>query len=341
MQISHQALAQHLQRKIYPINVIVGQDNFLIEDASHLIRSNASKLHDSDEKTFSIQSAEDWNMLIEEASHYSLFYDQVILTVNYDKKTLDSAGKKRLTEYISSINPRCIIIIKAPNLGAKQLQWLSQDENALLVLAQPLTAEAMKKWITQQLLAQAIQFEKQVPELIYQYTKGNMLASAQVIEKIALVYEPNSLFSSSDTIEQLTDQCDYTIFELIDAFLAGQVEQGIHILKQAANNKTEPTLVLWMLTQEIRTLLQLIRLGQQGMDFRKACGELNIWTQRVNNYQQCIKRVNQALLQHLHHYCCMLDNRIKTSGNHQVWNGLETVFLSLCIGKLIGDACSA
>jgi DNA polymerase-3 subunit delta len=341
MQINQQALKQHLQKKIYPVNLVIGQDIYLIEEAIATLKSTLHKLEGCDEINLNIQSPEDWNNLVEEANHYSLFYDKVIIVANYDKKTLDSVGKNQINEYLNSINLRSTIIIKAANLSAKQLSWLANSDHVLIVIAQPLSTDAMKKWITQELLARTFQFEKNVPELIHQYTRGNMHAAAQVIERVHLANETNSTLTLRDTLEQLADQCDYSLFELIDICLLGQVDKGIPILKQAANNKTEATLVLWLLTQEIRTLMQLQFLTRkEAMDFRKACSELNIWAQRINLYQQALQRLNQSTLLQLHHYCCILDNRIKSSGGQQIWSGLEVLFLSLCIGKLTGDACT-
>ncbi len=44
---------------------------------------------------------DDWNQLIEEANSYSLFAEAIILTVLYDKKSIDAAGKKYLILFAS------------------------------------------------------------------------------------------------------------------------------------------------------------------------------------------------------------------------------------------------
>ena len=75
-------------------------------------------------------------------------------------------------------------------------------------------------------------------DLIYQYTQGNMLACAQVIDKIALSHPPNSQINIEQVQEQLSNQCEHSPFELIDACLLGQADKSIQILRQAANNKT-------------------------------------------------------------------------------------------------------
>lgn len=340
MQIKQQMLAQQVQKRIAPLYMLIGQDNYLLDDSLATIKSAIKKVHEYDEKIISIQAADDWNQVREEASSYSLFSDTVLLNIFFDKKSIDAAGKKVLTECLNSINSRCFIIIRAPNVPAKQLQWLSSHEQAIVSVAYPLNAATMKNWIATQLRNKTLNFDPQVPDIIHQYTQGNMLACAQVIEKIALCNDPNSKINIQQAREHLSDQCDHNLFELVDACLLGQGDKAIQILRHAANNKTEATLVLWMLTQEIRTIAQLANLLQQRVDIRTACSQLKIWPQRITMYQASCNRLNQNALHQLHRYCYSIDEHIKSSLNTQVWNSLENLALSVCLGQLIGDTCN-
>lgn len=341
MQIKQQMLAQQVQKKIAPLYILVGQDNYLLEQSLRTIKTAIKKAYDCDEKIISIQGgADDWNDVREEANSYSLFSDTILLTIFFDKKSIDAAGKKILTEYLGSINSRCFIIIKAPNVPAKQLQWLSSHEHAIVSVAYPLNAAAMKNWIITELKNNAINFEQQVPETIHQYTQGNMLACAQVIEKIVLCCTADRKVNVQQVQEHLSDQSEHDLFELVEACLLGQSDKVIQVVRYAANNKTEATLVLWMLTQEVRIILQLSNLLQQRIDIKTACAQLKIWPQRIGLYQSYSNRANKAVFQQLHHYCHSIDERIKSNLNTQVWNSLENLALSLCLGKLVGDACT-
>jgi DNA polymerase III subunit delta len=353
MQIKQQMLAQHVQKKIAPLYMLIGQDTYLLENSLTLIKSAIKKNYDYDEKIISIQSTEDWYIVKEEASSYSLFSDIVLLNIFFDKKTLDTAGKKILTEYLTSINSRCFIIIRAPNISLKQLQWLSSQEHAIITVAFPLNPEAMKSWIVTQLKKSSFNFDQQIPNLIYHYTQGNMLACAQVIEKITLANTAGTL-GIEQVQEHLSDQCDHNLFELVEACLLGHSNKAIQILRHAANNKTEGTLVLWILSQEIRVMLQLSHLIEQKVDLKSACNQLKIWPQRINLYQACCNRLNknelltnekstneiEHVLKQLHQYCCSIDERIKSNFNTQIWSGLESIALSLCLGRLMGELCA-
>lgn len=341
MQIKHPALAPHLQKHQPPLYVLIGQDNYLVEDAVTTIKTAIKATHECDEKTLSVQSADDWNTLIEEANSYSLFADAVLISVFFDKKTIDAAGKKILTSYLKAVNSKCFIIIRAPNVPAKQLLWLASENQVLVVISYPMNADTMKQWIAMQFKKNNMPIAPQVPDLIYQYTQGNMLACAQVIEKTLLSNPTATQISNTLALEHLSDQCEHGTFELVEACLMGQSDKAIQILRQAANNKTESTLVLWMLTQEVRLLGQLLYAVQQRTDFKTACSALKIWPQRISMYQITIKRMQYDVVQALLHYCQTIDERIKSSMNTQVWNALENLALSICLGRLIGEACKA
>ncbi|WP_298626084.1 DNA polymerase III subunit delta [uncultured Legionella sp.] len=339
MQIKQQALTHQIQKNIAPLYVLVGQDNYLIEESLNTIKAFIKSKYECDEKMISIQSVEDWNTVYEESNSYSLFSETTLLNIFYDKKTIDASGKKMLTTYLNAVNSRCFIIIRAPNVPAKQLLWLSNNNQALVVVAYPLSADAMKNWICSRFKFYSLNTSTEVNELIYQYTQGNMLACAQVIEKIALSNSPGSIISKELALEHLFNQSDYSLFELVDACLLGHADKAIQIVRQASSNKSEATLVLWMLTQETRILIQLLYLIQQKIDFKTACSQLKIWPQKANMYQIAIKRFNNTLLQQALLYCKCIDEQIKSSLNSQVWNSLEKLALSLSLGNTSGAPC--
>ena len=125
MQIKPNYLSQHIQKKLSAVYWLAGQDTYLLEDSLKTIKHYIKSTHDCDEKFSSIQSADDWHRVLEEANNYSLFSEVTLLNIFYDKKSLDSPGKKVINEYLSRFNSRCFIVIRTPNIPAKQLNWLT------------------------------------------------------------------------------------------------------------------------------------------------------------------------------------------------------------------------
>lgn len=339
MLIKQQALGSQLRQKLAAVYLVFGQDSFLLNNAAESIKYawKAANNNESEETILHINNPSDWSLLEEEANSYSLFAKHNFIDIRYEKKSIEAAGKQFLTNYLQDINPHCLLLLRAPNLPQKQLQWLVNYDSVLVVQANSLNTVAMHNWIAEQFKIKAMKFEQQVPALIHQYTQGNMLACAQVIEKLELIADEKTIFTTELVKEQLVDQCDYQLFELAEACLSQNSAKVIQLLRYASNTKVEPTLVLWLLTQEIRLLLQLLELTKQSIPFNTACSQLKIWPQRVKQYQFALKQMKAAILLELLQFCKTIDERIKSNQNRQIWHALEQIALSLCLAKQVGS----
>jgi len=319
MQIKPQALAQHLRTQLAPIYVVLGQDLYFLEQAVSQIQAAARAAGPLDESRLCIESLKDWQTLFTEANSYSLFYDKRLVLASFEKKTLEAEAKNLLTQYLKAINPACTLLLKAPSLPAKQLSFLSTSKEVVVVTAYPLAPAAMKQWIGAQLKQYGIRCEASVPELIYQYTQGNSLACAQALEKISLIQEANTVLTLAAAARHLSFQCEHTLFELSEACLLGKAALAIQIIRQSAQSKVEASLVLWMLTNEIRILMLL--QNQQAApipDFKKPL------------YLQCLQRFSKEHLGKLLQSCQGIDLTIKTHAPLPAWQALERLALQLC-----------
>ncbi|WP_028387927.1 DNA polymerase III subunit delta [Legionella fairfieldensis] len=338
MLIKQHDLNSHLRQKSGALYILIGQDLFFLQRAAQSIKSTwqTAKSDETETKVFYINNPSDWSLLNEEVNSYSLFATKTLLDIRYEKKVLDATGKDFLSRYLKNINPFCLLLLQAANLPQKQLQWLTNHNDAHIVQANPLHAQAMKNWIAEELQTKAIKYESHIPELIQQYTEGNMLACAQVIEKLELLVNEDTILTTEMVKEQLSDQCNYQLFELADACLSFNANKAIQILRHACHSKIEPTLILWLLTQEIRLLIQLIELREQSISFATACTQLKIWPQRARLYQAISKKIELDTLFDLLQFCKTVDERIKLSQGHQIWHALEQIALSLCLTRQAG-----
>lgn len=338
MLIKHSALKGHLRQKTAPLYIIFGQDPYLSNDAASLIISawKANKEEDIDKSVFDLNNANDWLTVEQEANSYSLFSKQTLLDLRLDKKTLDAPAKAFLNAYLANPNLDYLVILRAPNLPQKQLQAFLNHPALCVVQASPLNPQAMHQWITQELNERRMRFESSIPSLIQQYTEGNMLACAQLMDKLELVIDDNRQLTTATVQEQLINQCDFQLFELGEACIGNQPEKIIQLLRHAENTKAEPILVLWILTQEIRLLLQLSQLIAQGSGFNQAVNQLKIWPQRTRLYQQAVTKASQPLLLKLLSFCRRIDTGIKSNQAFPIWQSLEQTALSLCLAQEIG-----
>jgi DNA polymerase-3 subunit delta len=329
MIIKHQDLLFSLRKKLYALYILTGQDPYLLNEAALLIKKAWRQQGESDEQIIQLEQPADWNTLQEEANSYCLFSQFLLLDARFDKKSIDASAKKILQDYLLDTNPRSLILLRAPNVPSKQLQFIANNEHTILVQAYPLSNLALQRWVATQLTSKNFRYEPSIPALICQYTQGNMLACAQMIEKLALIHAENDILTTSMVTEQLSDQCNYQLYELAEACLNAKSDKAIHLLRQAHDNKTEPSLILWLLSQEIRLLIQLSHLRQQSIPFLTACNQLKIWPQRAKTYEMALARLPITQLYQLLSTGQQLDEQIKTNQTIAIWYGLEQLAMGL------------
>lgn len=338
MLIKNASITFKLGKTMPAVFFLLGQEPFQLNTLSKTIKLNWCERYpdEVDSQSLQINAASDWLNVAHEANSYSLFSSRVLIDVYYDKKTLEAAGKNFLERYLQKINQHCLLIFRAPNLPLKQLQSFVNHEHVQVILSNPPEKNTILQWIRESLGKMTSQYDQQIPALILQYNEGNLLACSQVLDKLQLIAEPNTPLTLHDVEEQLSNQCSYSLFELGNACLTGDLIKALQLLQQAQGNKTEPTLILWLFTQEIRLLMQLIPFRQQNQEFRDVASQLKIWSQRVMVYQSALRKYQQEVLIELHQFCNKLDSQIKTSQSKQIWQSFELLALSLCTGKKVG-----
>ena len=258
-----------------------------------------------------------------EAESYGLFYDQLILDASLNKKTLDAKSKKTLITYLEKrINPRTRIIIRAPLLPIKQLTVFNSNQQIGLINITPLKPREHQQWVAHQLKQHHFTYMRGVIELIQTYTQGHVHAAAQTIERLALVHEPNTCLSLEDVQEQLLDVRDYKLYELSSACLEGNAPKTLDLAMRAKQDQTEPTLMLWFTTQELR-LLEQLHAGTSPQ-------ALNIRSFRIGSYQQAKKRLSKKHVYQLLRLSQRLDTHIKSGDSTQTWMLLEQLMMLFC-----------
>lgn len=324
MIIKSEALDTHLNNKLLPVYLLTGSDPFLLNTCVDTLKKAWHNAHDgaeAEEKRLHINHANDWAELIAGANTYSLFSEQHLINASWDKKTLDAKGKAALKAYASDINPNCMLILQAPLVPIRQWPDFSKHQDVALVTITSPNASALLRWIENQLKQEKFTYARDVPHLIQEYTQGNMRAAAQTIERLALVHETGKCLTSDDVREQLVDERDYKLYELSGACLEGNTKKALDLVRRAKQDQTEPTLILWFITQELRLLEQI------------ACGAshqaLNIRSFRTRQYQQASKRLSKAAIHELLRQSQALDVHIKSSPSALVWRLVEQLVMAI------------
>lgn len=327
MLIKYHALASKLKNKLAPVYLIFGTDQYLQNEIANQIKQTWRKQGEVDEQIIDID--DDWDAAFATANSYSLFNELQLLDIRFSKKNISSNCKDSLLKYLSNYNSTTTVIIRAPNLNYKQLDFLKQ--NIQICSAQPFTNYELETWIKAELRRLNIICDANIVKIIIQYSQNNMLAAHQTITKIAMLDKDKTKLSTQMLLEFITDQSDYPIYALSDACLLGKAKQAITILhKFAHNNQTTFVYILWILSNEIRILTQLKQMVTDSSTLQTACNKLKIWPQKVKQYEVAEKRFTLGQLEVLLKHCAHLDFKLKSSTEINIWDKLENLVLLLC-----------
>lgn len=326
-------------REQYPaLFFLIGKELFQVNHMADVIKASWQKKYPDDcsMTILDINSSSDWLSMAQEVNHYSLFSSKIGLDIRFDKKSLDANGKATLEQYLQHKNGDMMVLIRAPELPLKQLQAFVNRPDVQIILYNPPNKNATIHWLTEQIKKITPNYDQQIPTLIHQYNEGNLLASVQVLKKLQLIANPEEPLTINDVKEQLINQCDYPLFELATACLNSDSVKALQLIKQARHNKTEPVLILWILTREIRLIVQLLDPVHQAQPFKELANTLKIWSQHVRLYQNAIRKYRYDVLVTLLHTCNTLDKQIKNNQGKYIWQSFESITLSLCTGKQVG-----
>ncbi|MBA4696907.1 MAG: DNA polymerase III subunit delta [Legionella sp.] len=338
MIIKQSAFQKHLTtNRLFGAYLFLGAEPFLIQQAALMLQKVwiADTLTSSTIR-LSIETPSDWDDFTLHTQSSSLFTPRILIDLRYDKKTLDAPGKHALLHYLKTCPTHCLLMISAPQLTMTQLSSLKTIENLHITAFYPLSSTEMRHWIKKEFDRLKLSVELGVVQLIMDHTQGNMSACAQAIEKISLIAGDAKKITMGDAKSQLFDQAQHQLSELSESWLVGNKPILIRQLKYVYDAGIEPRTLLWMLTQDIRQLLQLNALILKGMPYDQACRNLNVWSSKMKIFQQALKTKSQSLLIRLLQCCQTLDLKMKTEKNLEIYHCIDQIALSLCLDEPVG-----
>ena len=150
-----------------------------------------------------------------------------------------------------------------------------------------------------------------------------MLAAAQEIEKLALLQL--SVEGSAQADIWMEDQNKFTVFDLVDAILAGSRGNVVKVLKQLQAQSLATNLVLWGLAE----LVSALSYNAPGED-RSASAAHNAFTySKRYALRTQARKYKPAQLEALLAKCAETDKMIKGRASGEQWQGFTQIALKL------------
>lgn len=332
MKLKQQQLSSNLQEGLQPIYLISGDETLLVQESCDLIRSKCKEQGFTERETHQIDAKFNWDEVLLSANTLSLFSDKKLVELHCQSEKIGDSGSKCLQALIHELNPDTIFLVIMPKLASAQQQskWFKAVDAAGITLPiWPIDRANLPSWIQNRLHQYGLNASNDAVNFIADNVEGNLLAAKQEIEKLRLLVKTDTLDLETVT-EMVSNSSRYTIFNLTDKCLAGDLTAALRTLGGLKSEGTEAIRVLWILTHELRVLHRLQTAQQQGQPLTQAMRSERIFDSRQNMIQSALRRLSKSRIETLLRKSRLIDQSIKGIKKESPWMLLEQLIVNFC-----------
>jgi DNA polymerase III subunit delta len=332
-------LAQHLQRGLNALYVIVGDEILLQLEAVDRLSQAARKQGYAEREVFSVETGFDWQRLLVSGNSLSLFAAKRIIELRIPQGKPGVEGAAVLQQYSARLPDDAITLVTLPRLDrhAQSSDWFAALAAAgTVVSAEPVTREQLPQWIRQRLAQNKQEADEPTLAFLVERTEGNLLAARNEIEKLALLFPPGRL--DADQVRQaVMDVARFDVYDLSAALLTGDAQRFRRTLEGLQQEGEAAPLILWSLSNELRTLAALLAGSAGGRAVNDLMREQRVWGPRQALVQRALRRVRLSEAQQALAQAARVDRMIKGVAAGDAWQGLLELGLSLCGVRLAAN----
>jgi DNA polymerase-3 subunit delta len=226
-------LHDHLGDALLGLYVISGEEPLQREECVDAIRATARARGFDEREVLHADRRFDWSALEHFGDSLSLFATRRILELRVPSK-LDDAGRKALAAW-SERPPEDVLLLVV--LGYRvdgqmaRAKWFSALEKpGAHVQVWPVAADQMPRWTEERARRAGISLDPDAAALLAERGEGNLLAAAQEVRKLALLY-PDTVVGVDQIMAATADSARYDPFDLVDACFTGDAPRTVRVLR--------------------------------------------------------------------------------------------------------------
>jgi DNA polymerase-3 subunit delta len=313
MMLRPEALEGHLAKTIAPLYVIASDEHLLALEAADKIRRAARANGYSERDVLTVERTFKWGELLAANQELSLFGDKKLIELRIPTGKPGKDGSAALQAYAKDLSPDNLTLITLPKLDwqSAKASWVTGLQQAAVYIDIPnIERAALPNWIGTRLASQGQSADRQGLDFIAERVEGNLLAAHQEIQKLGLLHEPGKL-----GFEQIHDAvlnvARYDVFKLSEAMLAGDPARLVRMLEGLKGEGEALPLVLWAVSEEIRTLLKLKGGMEQGRPVGALLKEYRIWGPRERLMEPALRRLSLPVLEKALQDAAQVDKMVK------------------------------
>lgn len=318
MQLKLDALDTHLTKGLAGLYVVHGDEHLLAQEACDRIRASARTAGFTERNVFTVERSFDWSSLLGATQSMSLFGERQLIELRIPSGKPGKEGADALKALAAADNPDVLTLVTLPRLDAatqKSAWFTALADRGVSLRIDPVERAQLPNWVAQRLAQQGQRVApgedgRRALQFIAERVEGNLLAAHQEIQKLGLLY-PQGVLTFEQVHDAVLNVARYDVFKLNEAMLAGDVGRLSRMIEGLKGEGEAAVLVLWALTEELRTLLKIKRGMAAGKPLAMLLRENRVWGPRERLVGPALSRVTEPLLEEGLALAAALDRQVK------------------------------
>lgn len=329
MRLKPDQIATALSKGLSPIYFISGDEPLQLGEIADAIRAAARKAGYDTREVLVADTRFLWHDLTESAGSLSIFADKKIIDLRLPTGTPGVEGSKALIAYCERLPEDTLLLITAAKMAGASLKsrWFQAlDKAGCVIQVWPLEGQDLMRWLQQRMLRRGLQAEAEGIKILASRIEGNLLAAAQEIEKLYVLYGEGHL-SKQQIFDVVADSSRFDVFKLMDSVLAAKVGRILKILSGLQAEGVAAPVVLWALTREARVFIRIKQALAQGQNKALVFKNNQIWDKRQQLVSDALSRLGERDLNSILLLSAKADRQIKGQQQGDSWETLLAVCL--------------
>lgn len=333
MKLFPEKLSQRLQQGLDRVYLVAGQEPLLIEEACDEVRAAARKSGVAERLVLEADARFDWDQLGSATETGSLFSTQRLVEVRLPTGKPGREGGSALREWAQRPGEDILLVkCDAWDMASEKTAWVKAlDAAGVYVPCWKVKPQRLPQWIAKRLSSRGLRADSSACRFLAERLEGNLLAAAQEIERLALLY-PGGQIGLEQARAAVADSARFDSFRLIELVFAGQAGAALRCIRGLREADTAMPLIVGALARELQTIGNfqvLTRNASAGQAF----SEMGIWKSRQQPVADAARRLAPGVVRQTLAQLSDLDQLSKSSGREMFWLKLERLCVALAANR--------
>lgn len=331
MKLTYYQLEKQLAQKLLPAYIISSDELILKQESIDLIRQKTKAQGFSERTHLVAESGFNWDELYNHLHSASLFAGKRLLELDLTRTLPNKVGGEILKLYGDHPPPDTILIIDIGKMDikiAKSAWCISLEKTGALVTIWPIPNEQLPQWILKRAKNYKLNLPLNAARMLADYVEGNLIAASFAIEKLYLL-APKQEIDDKLIANIMIDESHYSIFDFVENCIGINTKKALYILEHLKSEGTEPALILWGLTREIRLLSEFRKHMEAGHRLEALLQKQRIFSKRQEAIRRFLTKYSSKDCWHFMLRASEIDKIIKGASNECVWDALALFCLSI------------